>query len=230
MPTRPKRPRPRASLRKIHDLLYAANGRQHWWPGDGAFEIMVGAVLTQNTAWTNVEKAIANLKQAKALSPEAIVKAHPRRLAAWLRPSGYFNIKARRLKSMCRWLMQQGGVRNLAKLPTHDLRHALLDVHGIGPETADDILLYAFNRPVFVIDAYTRRIFARLGLINGDESYETLRNRFEGELGFSVPLFNEYHALIVIHGKDVCKKRPLCGSCCLTGECPYAVSPEPAGD
>ena len=230
MPTRPKRPRPQASLRKIHDLLYAANGRQHWWPGDGAFEIMVGAVLTQNTAWTTVEKAIANLKRAKALSPEAIVKAHPRRLAAWLRPSGYFNIKAKRLKAMCRWVMQQGGVSRLAKLATPELRHALLGVHGIGPETADDILLYAFNRPVFVIDAYTRRIFARLELIGGDEPYETLRNRFEDELGFSALLFNEYHALIVIHGKDMCKKRPLCGTCPLTDECPSAVSPEPAGD
>jgi endonuclease-3 related protein len=187
-------------------------------------------VLTQNTAWTNVEKAIANLKQAQALSPEAIVKAHPRRLAAWLRPSGYFNIKAKRLKAFCRWLIDQGGVKKLGQLGTHELRHALLNVHGIGPETADDILLYAFNRPVFVIDAYTRRVFARLGLITGDEHYETLRNRFEDELGFSAPLFNEYHALIVIHGKDVCKKRPLCGSCCLTDECPSAVSPEPAGD
>jgi endonuclease-3 related protein len=230
MPTRPKRPRLRASLRKIHDLLYATNGRQHWWPGDGAFEVMVGAVLTQNTAWINVERAIANLKQAKALSPEAIVKAHPRRLAAWLRPSGYFNIKARRLKALCRWVMQQGGVSRLAKLATPELRHALLGIHGIGPETADDILLYAFNRPVFVIDAYTRRIFARLGLIAGDEPYETLRNRFEDELGFSAALFNEYHALIVIHGKDVCKKRPLCGICSLTDVCPSAVSHEPTGD
>jgi endonuclease-3 related protein len=187
-------------------------------------------VLTQNTAWINVERAIANLKQAKALSPEAIVKAHPRRLAAWLRPSGYFNIKARRLKALCRWVMQQGGVSRLAKLATPELRHALLGIHGIGPETADDILLYAFNRPVFVIDAYTRRIFARLGLIAGDEPYETLRNRFEDELGFSAALFNEYHALIVIHGKDVCKKRPLCGICSLTDVCPSAVSHEPTGD
>lgn len=226
------RPKPdgRLTIPGVYHRLFAANGRQHWWPGDGAFEIMVGAVLTQNTAWTNVEKAIANLKWAKALSPEAIVRAHPRRLAAWLRPSGYFNIKAKRLKAMCRWLMQQGGVRRLAKLATPELRHTLLGVHGIGPETADDILLYAFNRPVFVIDAYTRRIFARLGLIDGDESYETLRNRFEHELGFSATLFNEYHALIVIHGKELCKKRPLCGSCCLADACPSVAPQKPAGD
>lgn len=212
----------RTSIPKAYHKLFAANGKQHWWPGDGAFEIMVGAVLTQNTAWINVEKAIANLKQAGALSPQAIVRAHPRRLAAWLRPSGYFNIKARRLKAMCRWLIEQGGVGKLSKLDTHDLRRVLLKVHGIGPETADDILLYAFNRPVFVIDAYTRRIFARLGLIAGDEHYETLRHRFENELGPSVSLFNEYHALIVAHGKDVCKKRPACGRCTLADKCPAA--------
>ncbi|MEW6331307.1 MAG: endonuclease, partial [Pseudomonadota bacterium] len=132
-------------------------------------------------------------------------------------------VKAQRLKAMCRWLLEQGGVRKLAKLDTHDLRHALLNVHGIGPETADDILLYAFNRPVFVIDAYTRRIFARLGLIAGDEHYETLRRRFESELLPSVPLFNEYHALIVAHGKDVCKKLPRCGRCVLARQCPVGA-------
>ena len=183
---------------------------------------MVGAVLTQNTAWTNVERAIANLKFHQALSPQKIVAAHNRSLAAWLRPSGYFNVKAKRLKSFCLWLLQQGGERKLRKWDTHALRHALLAVHGIGPETADDILLYAFDRPVFVIDAYTRRIFKRLGLINGDESYETLRHWFEKELDNEpnkVQLFNEYHALIVFHGKDVCKTKPLCEQCCLRKVC-----------
>ncbi|GAB4509728.1 MAG: endonuclease III domain-containing protein [Sulfuricaulis sp.] len=226
--------RPKASSRitipEVYQKLFTANGRQYWWPGDGAFEIMVGAVLTQNTAWTNVERAIFNLKKARVLSPEAIVKAHPRRLAAWLRPSGYFNIKAKRLKALCRWLIEQGGISRLAKLATPDLRHALLSVHGVGPETADDILLYAFNRPVFVIDTYTRRIFARLGLITGDEHYEALRSLFESEFEYSAPLFNEYHALIVIHGKDVCKKRPLCGNCCLIGACPSVMPHESARD
>jgi len=212
----------RATFRGVYRRLYAANGTQHWWPGDSRFEIMVGAVLTQNTAWTNVERAIANLKKAKALSPEPIVKAPHKRLAAWLRPSGYFNVKAKRLKEMCRWLIAQGGVRRLARLSTHDLRAALIAVHGIGPETADDIVLYAFERPVFVIDAYTRRLFARLGLIKGDEGYETLRHLFERALGPDVPRFNEYHALIVRHGKDVCRKKPLCGGCCLAGICPSA--------
>jgi endonuclease-3 related protein len=206
---------------QVYNTLFTANGHQRWWPGDSAFEIMVGAVLTQNTAWTNVEKAITNLKKAKALTPQAIAKAHPKKLAAWLKPSGYFNIKAKRVKAMCVWLMAQGGVRRLSKASTLELRQALLAVHGIGPETTDDILLYAFHRPVFVIDAYTRRIFQRLGLIKGKEAYETLRQLFEKTLDADVQLFNEYHALIVIHGKDVCRKKPLCNECCLAKSCSY---------
>jgi endonuclease-3 related protein len=212
----------RITFPDVYRRLFAAYGPQRWWPGDSRFEIMVGAVLTQNTAWTNVERAIANLKKAKALSPEAIVKAHPKRLASWVKPSGYFNIKAQRLKAMCRWLIAQGGVRKLAKVPTPELRHALLAVHGIGPETADDILLYAFKRPVFVIDAYTRRLFHRLGLVKETEDYETLRQLFERALESDVQLFNEYHALIVVHAKDVCRKRPLCSRCCLAAVCPSA--------
>ena len=204
----------------VYWRLHAAHGPQHWWPGDSAFEIMVGAVLTQNTAWTNVEKAIANLKTAKALSPETIAATPHRRLAAWLKPSGYFNIKAKRLRSMCAWLIHKGGTRKIARLPTGALRAELLQVHGIGPETADDILLYAFRRPVFVIDAYTRRLFQRLGLIEGDEGYETLRSFFEKSLATDTQLFNEYHALIVVHAKDVCRKRPLCGACKLGPLCP----------
>lgn len=207
-------------LRTVYRRLAAAHGPQRWWPGDSRFEIMVGAVLTQNTAWTNVEKAIANLKRAHALSPEAIAGARHRQLADWLRPSGYFNIKAQRLRAFCRWLIAQGGVRRLARRPTAPLRAALLGVHGIGPETADDILLYAFERPVFVIDAYTRRIFQRLGVIDGDEDYESLRRLFETRLDADVPLFNEYHALIVAHGKDICRSRPRCTGCCLGVCCP----------
>jgi len=185
---------------------------------------MVGAVLTQNTAWTNVERAIANLKRARALSPQAIVRAPAARLASWLRPSGYFNVKAKRLRHLCRWVEQQGGVRALARLRTHELRAALIAVHGIGPETADDILLYAFHRPVFVIDAYTRRIFARFGIIRGEEGYETLRHMFETALGADTELYNEYHALIVRHGKDVCRSKPRCEICCLARTCRARVS------
>jgi endonuclease III related protein len=139
--------KPKVTIAQVYKKLRDAHGSQHWWPGDSRFEIMVGAVLTQNTAWINVERAIGNLKQARALAPEKILAAHPKRLAAWLRPSGYFNVKARRLKAMCRWLVAQGGVRGLARWPTPALRAGLLSVNGIGPETADDILLYAFERP-----------------------------------------------------------------------------------
>lgn len=158
------------SLQKIYNTLYRHHGPQYWWPGETPFEVMVGAVLTQNTAWINVERAIQNLQAADALSAEAIIDAHPKRLASWLKPSGYFNIKAKRLKNYCRWYVQQGAYPALSQWPTDELRHGLLSVNGVGPETADDILLYAFERPVFVIDAYTRRLFTRLGTISGDEA------------------------------------------------------------
>lgn len=188
---------------------------------------MVGAVLTQNTAWTNVEKAIANLKAQDHLDAARIAAALPETLARWLKPSGYFNIKAQRLRNFCIWYLAQGGLKALSNLDTTALRHALLSVNGIGPETADDILLYAFERPVFVIDAYTRRLFSRLGLVRGEEGYEILRHTVEAILGGEKPhvnamvrLFNEYHALIVRHAKDVCRKRPLCECCCLAHVCP----------
>ena len=153
------RPGIASGLKQTNHTLFRAHGKQHWWPGNSRFEIMVGAVLTQNTAWVNVERAIANLKGANRLSPDAIVGTHSKSLARWLKPSGYFNVKSRRLRALCRWILDQGGLRRLARMPTDRLREVLLSVHGIGPETADDILLYAFNRPVFVIDAYTRRLF-----------------------------------------------------------------------
>lgn len=187
---------------------------------------MVGAVLTQNTAWTNVEKAIANLKSHDRLDPAAIVNADPVELAAWIRPSGYFNIKARRLQNLCRWLLEQGGYQALCGWDTESLRCGLLSVNGIGPETADDIVLYAFERPVFVIDAYTRRLFVRLGLVDGAEGYEELRRFFERALGPHVPVFNEYHALIVNHGKNVCRTKPLCRACCLADACPAQLRHE----
>ncbi len=215
----------RFTFAQVYQRLRAAHGPQHWWPADdGPFEVMAGAVLTQNTAWTNVERAIANLRRARALNARAILAAHPRRLARWLKPSGYFNVKAKRLRAFCRWYREQGGLKTLQALPTTELRAALLAVHGVGPETADDILLYAFARPVFVIDAYTRRIFQRLGLIDGDEGYETLRALFERAVRKNVARYNEYHALIVRHGKEICRTRPRCGICCLAGACPSKVA------
>ncbi len=181
---------------------------------------MVGAVLAQNTSWRNVERAIDNLKEADALSAEALVAAPADTLAEWLRPSGYFNLKARRLKSFCEWYLAQGGYARIKRRQTAHLRKALLGVKGIGPETADDILLYAFGRAVFVIDAYTRRLFERLGLVEAGVSYEDVRGAFERALDADVDLFNEYHALIVVHGKDYCRPKPRCGVCCLARRCP----------
>jgi endonuclease-3 related protein len=210
------------TIYQIFQRLFQVYGPQHWWPGETAFEVMVGAVLTQNTSWTNVERAITNIKQQKALSASHIVALPHKRLARLLTPAGYFNVKATRLKNFCHWYESEGGLRKLQRLPTADLRRRLLDVNGIGPETADDILLYAFNRPVFVIDAYTRRLFLRLGIISGEESYETLRALFEKKLTRvkqKTSLFNEYHALIVHHAKYFCRSKPLCHECCLRRRC-----------
>lgn len=210
------------SARTVYECLHAAYGPQSWWPGETPFEVMVGAVLVQNTAWVNVERAIGNLKANRALDPRRILSVDPDQLAAWLRPSGYFNVKAKRLRNLCRWYLERGGHAGLSSWDTPCLRAGLLSVNGVGKETADDILLYAFERPVFVVDAYTRRIFSRLGLVEPDIDYESLREWFETELGrgpHATPLFNEYHALIVSHGKDVCRPKPRCAECCLSRRC-----------
>lgn len=213
---------PAVSLSRVYQRLYRRYGPQHWWPGETPFEVMVGAVLTQNTAWSNVEKAIALLKASRLLHPERIAESDHALLAQCLKPSGYFNIKARRLQSYCRWYLTCGGFETLDRLDTPQLRAELLAVKGVGPETADDILLYAFNRPVFVIDAYTRRLFARLGMVSGAEGYEHLQVFFEQQLGPDVPVYNEYHALIVAHAKAHCRKRPECENCCLAAWCGLA--------
>jgi len=220
---------PRRALQRLHDRLLAAYGRQHWWPADSRFEVMVGAVLTQNTAWRNVERAIANLKGADALDPAAIAALPPADLAALIRPAGYFNVKARRLLAFCQFFLGAGGEAALAALPTVELRHRLLAVHGVGPETADDMLLYAFGRPVFVIDAYTRRLLQRLGLATGEEGYEALRAGVEHGLGPDARVFNELHALIVHHAKMACSTRPRCGECCLRRICPEGRGGSHAG-
>lgn len=210
---------------RIYQKLFAHHGPQNWWPADSPFEVMVGAVLTQNTSWTNVEKAIANLVDNQVLDCEALIAMSHKRLAKLLTPVGYFNVKATRLKHFCAWYAEQGGYNSLNTLPTNELRSALLAVHGIGPETADDILLYAFEREVFVIDAYTRRLFQRLGMIDGDEGYETLRSWFEQGLRRCkdrLELFNEYHALIVRHAKHPCRARnPDCPTCQLREGCAF---------
>jgi endonuclease-3 related protein len=200
-------------LMSLYQRLYEAYGPQHWWPGDTPFEVMVGAVLTQNTAWINVERAIGNLKQADKLQLPAMQRMTETRLAQLIRPAGYFNVKARRLKHLCHWLTDNGGIRRLSRRPTPVLREALLAVHGVGPETADDILLYAFQRPVFVIDAYTRRLLQAHQLIHGNEPYELLRAQMQAALDADVPLYNEYHALFVRHAKERCQGDADCLHC-----------------
>ncbi len=208
-------------LLEIYKRLSEHFGPRNWWPGDTAFEVMVGAILTQNTAWTNVIKAIDNLKAADCLNAEPIDALSQDELAQLIRPSGYYNMKARRLKAYCRWYLEQGGFDSINAMPTDVMRETILNVYGVGPETADDIVLYAFNRPVFVIDSYTRRIFSRLGLVDGSKNYEELRQHFEDSLPAESALFNEYHALIVIHAKEYCRKRPLCERCPLAMDCDY---------
>lgn len=216
-------------LRPFHALL-AHYGPQHWWPGETPFEVMVGAVLTQNTAWGNVEKAIAKLKRANALSCHGLLALDDAALAELIRPAGYFNVKAKRLKHLCAFLEAQGvakqpeRLRELGTLP--ELRARLLAVHGVGEETADSILLYALNLPSFVVDAYTRRIFGRLGLIAGDETYARIQAAFEAALPREVALYNEYHALIVQLGKSACRPKPRCAACPLQGLCPAAAQAE----
>jgi len=212
-----KRPVPVA---KIYEILKQRYGRQHWWPADTPFEVMVGAVLTQNTAWTNVERALDNLRSEGFLDPERIADASQEQLARLIKPSGFFNVKAERLQNFCRWYLKHGGLASLRRRHTKQLRSMLLEIPGIGPETADDVLLYALGRGVFVIDAYTRRIMGRLGYAEAVADYETLRALFESSLPARAPLYNEYHALLVHHGKSVCRKRPACGDCCLTRDCP----------
>ncbi len=209
------------SFLRVYQSLLQHHGPQNWWPGETSFEVMVGAILTQNTAWTNVEKAIVRLKQADALAPDRLLSLSETTVADLIRPSGYFNVKTKRLRNYCRWFLKSGGHDALSTWSTSDLREGLLSINGIGPETADDILLYVFERSVFVIDSYTRRLFSRLELINGDLDYEKIRSIFENELEKETPLFNEYHALIDVHAKTVCKTKPDCGSCCLTKYCPY---------
>ena len=203
------------TLGRLYDRMAAHYGPTGWWPGDTPFEVAVGAILTQNTAWTNVEKAIANLKAARLLSPRALLAADRADVEAALRPSGYFRQKTERVLLFCRWLTDRfgGSMRRMAAEPLAPLRAELLALKGIGPETADDILLYACEKPVFVVDAYTRRILSRHGIAPHGLPYEEMRALFEGALPADTALFREYHGLIVWTGKDFCRTRPQCANC-----------------
>lgn len=217
--TKRKNPSQKNKLIDIYNTLFNALGPQHWWPGDTPFEIAVGAVLTQNTNWTNVEKAIGNLKKEKALTAKALHGMSHSKLAALIKPAGYFNVKAKRLKNFLSFLATHynGSMKRMGAEDLTALRAELLTVNGIGPETADSILLYALEKPVFVIDAYTKRILHRHHVVPEDITYHELQEIFHGNFQPEVRLYNEYHALLVMLGKDYCKPKPKCKKCPLTG-------------
>ncbi len=205
-----------AILDSIYKKLYHSFGPQYWWPAKTRFEVMVGAILTQNTSWSNAEKAINNLKKHKLLKPKELHKLPQKKLSNLIVPAGYYNIKAKRLKEFLNFLFKnyKGNLKKMASMDTPTLRRQLLSVNGIGPETADSILLYALNKPVFVIDAYTKRIFSRHGLIKDDAGYEQIQNLFMKNFKPQVKSFNEYHALLVKLAKDFClKTKPKCNLC-----------------
>ncbi len=216
---------PASLIPRIQKLLYRYFGPLNWWPADNPFEVTVGAILTQNTAWTNVEYALKNLKKNDCLSPEQINSLAILQLEELIKPSGFFRQKAARLKAFCTFLVEnwQADIGLLCSGPLVEARNRLLDLHGIGPETADSILLYAASRKSFVVDAYTRRVFQRIGLLQGDESYDEIRALFMQHLPEDVELYNEYHAGIVNLAKRFCRKTPLCEECPVNEYCNHAL-------
>jgi endonuclease-3 related protein len=205
-----------AHLREAYERMLAAFGPQHWWPGESPFEIMVGAVLVQNTAWRNVERAIANLRDAAVMNPRALYDLPPAELAELIRPAGYYQVKTKRLRNLLQFIVEQydASLEAMFRTSLQTLREQLLAVHGIGPETADAILLYAGGMPTFVVDTYAHRVLARHGWIGYDATYDEIKDYFESELPHDAALFNEYHALLVRVGKENCKRSvPLCETC-----------------
>jgi endonuclease-3 related protein len=206
-------------LKKIYRTLYKAYGPRHWWPGETSFEVMVGAILTQNTSWKNVEKAIQRLKTKEVLNTDGIHQLKKSQLASLIRSSGYYRIKADRLKTFVDFLFENydGNISKIRKEKLETLRQKLLRVKGIGPETADSILLYGLGKPIFVVDAYTKRVLSRHGVVSERASYEEIQRLFMNHLPHNKRLFNEYHALLVHLGKRVCKKIPRCDICPIKG-------------
>ena len=213
---------------EIYELLYDRYGPQHWWPGNSRFEVIVGAILTQNTNWGNVEKAIANLKAADCLTAKHLHKLDTQSLAELIRPAGYFNIKAKRLKNFLNWLFDNydGDLARFESFSADVLREVLLMINGIGPETADSIALYAFDKTVFVVDAYTCRVMGRHGLIEQGANYQQVKDFFESNLETNTKLFNEFHALLVRVGKDHCRPKAKCNGCPLESLSHDANPPE----
>jgi endonuclease III related protein len=212
-----------ADLLSTYERLLAAFGPQNWWPGDSPFETMVGAVLVQNTAWRNVERAIQNLREAGVLQPQALYALEPHELAELIRPAGYYRVKTKRLRNLLKFVLDDydGSLDRMFATSVATLRDQLLAVHGIGPETADAILLYAGGMPSFVVDTYTHRVLARHGWIGFEADYHEIKDHFESALPADAALYNEYHALLVRVGKDHCRRAaPQCDTCPLVGMLP----------
>ena len=217
-----------ATLADVYHRLHEVYGPQRWWPADSVFEMIVGAILTQSAAWSNVEKAIANLKAAGALSAAALRDMPQEALAKLVYPSGYYNAKAAKLKAFVHHLARYDD--DLTRLFDQDvarLREELLEIHGVGEETADSIILYPAKKPIFVVDAYTRRILERLGVEPAHRTYAGYQALFHAHLPSDVEMFNEYHALLVRLGKDICRKPPRCGECPLLEICPAGQGGRP---
>jgi endonuclease III related protein len=209
----------RLELLRLYDRMYRYTGDLHWWPGETPIEIAIGAILTQNTAWSNVEKAIARLKAARALSVGALGRMSHQRLAKLIRSAGYFNVKALRLKNFIAFVEKHhgGSLEAMLAHPSDRLRAELLSINGVGPETADSIVLYAAEKPLFVIDAYTKRILSRHGVLPLEKSYDDFRGLFTRVLPPDVPLYNQYHAMFVRVGNRFCRATPRCDACPLKG-------------
>ena len=205
----------RATPLEVYERLLAAFGRQGWWPGETPFEVLIGAVLVQNTAWKNVERAIANLREAGVLDPRALYRIPVAELEELIRPAGYYRVKARRLRNLLQLVNEEfdGSLEAMFRTPLDVLREKLLGINGIGPETADAILLYAGGLPTFVVDTYTHRVFARHGWIDFEADYHAIKDHFESSLPDDATLFNEYHALLVRLGKEFCRRTPQCEKC-----------------
>lgn len=211
----------RGALEGVYAALLTHHGPQGWWPAESDFEVVVGAVLIQRTAWRNAEQGLAALRAAGLLTADALAASSARRIEALVRPAGFYRQKAARLSAVARWLVARGSLARLAELADDELEAAWLALPGIGPETAAVICLYAFGRPLFVVDAYARRTFARLGWIGGDEPGPTLRRACEQALDANAATYNEYHALIVAHAKTHCRPTPRCAGCPLLRYCAH---------
>lgn len=213
------------SAEQIYSILIETYGPQAWWPGDSPLEIMVGAVLTQNTAWSNVAIAIARLQSSDLLTLDALLSAAHEEIKAAIRPAGFHNVKYDRLTALLHFVRTSGGIDGLMRWPTEALRTALLEVKGIGPETADSILLYVLGRPAFVVDKYTRRLLMRLGHAwANNATYRVVQGWFVDGLEDDATLYGEYHALIVQHGKAHCRAQPVCTGCPLEEYCQHSRS------